>query len=59
MPCGMPEEAQKARAAGLPFRSRVGTPTDDDVGPSLRIVASDRFKGEVIRLDRAIRLAPK
>jgi hypothetical protein len=55
----MPEEAPKARAAGLPFPGRVGTPTDDDDRPALRIVGNDRFNGEVIRLDRAIRLAPK
>ena len=55
---GMPQEVQDALAAGVPFPSRLGTP--EDYARLVRhIVENDMLNGEVIRLDGAIRLAPK
>ena len=55
---GMPKEVQDALAAGVPFPSRLGTP-DDYAKLACHIVENDMLNGEVIRLDGAIRLAPK
>ena len=55
---GMPEEVQDALAAGVPFPSRLGTP-DDYAKLVKHIIENDMLNGEVIRLDGAIRLAPK
>jgi NAD(P)-dependent dehydrogenase (short-subunit alcohol dehydrogenase family) len=55
---GMPKEVQDALAAGVPFPSRLGTP--EDYARLVRhIIENDMLNGEVIRLDGAIRLAPK
>ncbi len=55
---GMPKEVQDALAASVPFPSRLGTPAD--FGKLVRHIAeNDMLNGEVIRLDGAIRLAPK
>jgi NAD(P)-dependent dehydrogenase (short-subunit alcohol dehydrogenase family) len=54
----MPKEVQDALAAGVPFPSRLGTP-DDYAKLVHQIVTNDMLNGEVIRLDGAIRLAPK
>ena len=55
---GMPQEVQDALAAGVPFPSRLGTPTD--YAKLVRhIIENDMLNGEVIRLDGAIRLAPR
>jgi len=55
---GMPQEVQDALAASVPFPTRLGTPAD-----CARLVQANvinaRLNGEVIRLDGAIRLAPK
>jgi len=54
----MPKEVQDALAASVPFPSRLGTP--EDYAKLVRhIVENDMLNGEVIRLDGAIRLAPK
>ncbi|MGK2899315.1 MAG: 3-hydroxyacyl-CoA dehydrogenase [Burkholderiaceae bacterium] len=55
---GMPQEVQDALAAGVPFPSRLGTP-DDYAKLAKHIIENDMLNGEVIRLDGAIRLAPK
>jgi len=55
---GMPQEVQDALAASVPFPSRLGTP-DDFAKLVKHIVENDMLNGEVIRLDGAIRLAPK
>jgi NAD(P)-dependent dehydrogenase (short-subunit alcohol dehydrogenase family) len=55
---GMPKEVQDALAAGVPFPSRLGTPADY-AKLVKHIVENDMLNGEVIRLDGAIRLAPK
>jgi hypothetical protein len=49
---------QDALAAGGPFPSRHGTP-HDDAKLAKHILENDMLNGEVIRLDGAIRLAPK
>jgi NAD(P)-dependent dehydrogenase (short-subunit alcohol dehydrogenase family) len=55
---GMPQEVQDALAAGVPFPSRLGTPSD--YAKLVRhILENDMLNGEVIRLDGAIRLAPR
>jgi NAD(P)-dependent dehydrogenase (short-subunit alcohol dehydrogenase family) len=55
---GMPKEVQDALAANVPFPSRLGTPAD--YAKLVRhIIENEMLNGEVIRLDGAIRLAPK
>jgi NAD(P)-dependent dehydrogenase (short-subunit alcohol dehydrogenase family) len=55
---GMPKEVQDALAASVPFPSRLGTPAD--YGKLVvHICENEMLNGEVIRLDGAIRLAPK
>ena len=54
----MPAEVQRALAASVPFPSRLGTPADY-AKLVHQIVVNDMLNGEVIRLDGAIRLAPK
>ncbi|MDH4059982.1 MAG: 3-hydroxyacyl-CoA dehydrogenase [Aquincola sp.] len=55
---GMPKEVQDALAASVPFPSRLGTPADY-AKLARHIFENDMLNGEVIRLDGAIRLAPK
>ena len=55
---GMPKEVQDAMAAGVPFPDRLGTP-EDYAKLVKHIIENDMRNGEVIRLDGAIRLAPK
>lgn len=55
---GMPQEVQDALAASVPFPSRLGTP-EDYAKLACHIIENDMLNGEVIRLDGAIRLAPK
>ncbi len=55
---GMPKEVQDALAAGVPFPSRLGTP-EDYAKLACHLIENDMLNGEVIRLDGAIRLAPK
>ena len=54
----MPQEVQDTLAAGVPFPSRLGTP-QDYAKLVKHIIENDMLNGEVIRLDGAIRLAPK
>ena len=55
---GMPQEVQDALAASVPFPSRLGTPADY-AKLVHQIVTNEMLNGEVIRLDGAIRLAPR
>jgi NAD(P)-dependent dehydrogenase (short-subunit alcohol dehydrogenase family) len=55
---GMPKEVQDALAAAVPFPSRLGTP-EDYAKLARHIFENDMLNGETIRLDGAIRLAPK
>ena len=54
----MPQDVRDALAASVPFPSRLGTP-DDYARLAQHIVENEMLNGEVIRLDGAIRLAPK
>jgi hypothetical protein len=54
----MPQETQDSLAASVPFPSRLGTPADY-AKLVKHIVENEMLNGEVIRLDGAIRLAPK
>jgi NAD(P)-dependent dehydrogenase (short-subunit alcohol dehydrogenase family) len=54
----LPEEARKALGDTVPFPSRLGIP--DEFGAlALHIVENPMLNGEVIRLDGALRMAPK
>jgi NAD(P)-dependent dehydrogenase (short-subunit alcohol dehydrogenase family) len=55
---GMPQEVQDALAASVPFPSRLGKP-EDYAKLVHQIITNDMLNGEVIRLDGAIRMAPK
>ena len=55
---GMPKEVQESLAASVPFPSRLGTP-EDYAKLAKHIIENDMLNGEVIRLDGAIRLAPR
>ena len=55
---GMPQEVQDSLAASVPFPSRLGTPLDY-AKLARHIIENDMLNGEVIRLDGAIRLAPR
>jgi NAD(P)-dependent dehydrogenase (short-subunit alcohol dehydrogenase family) len=58
MMAGMPPEVQAALAAGVPHPARLGLP--DEYGALVRhIVENDYLNGEVIRLDGALRMAPR
>jgi NAD(P)-dependent dehydrogenase (short-subunit alcohol dehydrogenase family) len=55
---GMPAPVQEALAVSVPFPSRLGTP-EDYARLVLHILENDMLNGEVIRLDGAIRMAPR
>jgi NAD(P)-dependent dehydrogenase (short-subunit alcohol dehydrogenase family) len=55
---GLPQEVQQSLAANVPFPSRLGTP-DDFAKLVVHIFENEMLNGEVIRLDGAIRLAPR
>jgi NAD(P)-dependent dehydrogenase (short-subunit alcohol dehydrogenase family) len=55
---GLPEEARKALAVSVPFPSRLGRP-DEYAALVEAIVANDMLNGTYIRLDGALRMAPK
>jgi NAD(P)-dependent dehydrogenase (short-subunit alcohol dehydrogenase family) len=55
---GMPENVREALAAGIPFPRRLGRPAEyAELVAS--IVANPYLNGEVIRLDGALRMAPR
>lgn len=55
---GMPQEIQDSLAATLPFPSRFGTPAEY-ARLVLHMIDNPILNGEVVRLDSAIRLAPR
>ncbi len=55
---GLPEEARTALAAGIPFPKRLAVP-DDFAQLALSIVEHGYLNGEVIRMDGALRMAPR
>lgn len=58
MSAGLPADARAALEAGLPFPSRMGRP-DEFAMLVQSIVENPLLNGEVIRIDSAVRLAPK
>ncbi|MFV0300748.1 MAG: SDR family NAD(P)-dependent oxidoreductase [Paracoccus sp. (in: a-proteobacteria)] len=58
MSAGLPPEARASLEAGLPFPSRMGRP-DEYAMLVQQIVENPLLNGEVIRIDSAVRLAPK
>ena len=54
----LPEEAQKSLGAQVPHPSRLGNP-DEYSALAVHIVENPMLNGEVIRLDGAIRMAPR
>lgn len=55
---GMPQEVQDSLAASIPYPSRLGT-AEDYASLVMHIIDNTMLNGETIRLDGAIRLAPK
>nr|HPG74641.1 SDR family NAD(P)-dependent oxidoreductase [Rhodoglobus sp.] len=58
MMAGLPQAAQDSLAAQVPHPSRLGRP-DEYAALALHIVDNAMLNGETIRLDGAIRMAPK
>jgi NAD(P)-dependent dehydrogenase (short-subunit alcohol dehydrogenase family) len=58
MMMGMPQEVQDSLGASVPFPSRLGEPSEY-AALALHIVENQMLNGETIRLDGAIRMAPK
>jgi NAD(P)-dependent dehydrogenase (short-subunit alcohol dehydrogenase family) len=55
---GMPDDVQKSLSASIPFPSRLGKPVE--FADLVAYILSNRYlNGETIRLDGAVRLAPK
>jgi NAD(P)-dependent dehydrogenase (short-subunit alcohol dehydrogenase family) len=55
---GMPEPARDALGATIPFPSRLGDPSEY-AGLACHIVQNPMLNGETIRLDGALRMAPR
>ncbi len=58
MMMGMPQEVQDSLGASVPFPSRLGEPSEY-AALAVHIVENQMLNGETIRLDGAIRMAPK
>ena len=58
MSASLPDEVKKSLEAGLPFPSRMGRPEEYAMLVQ-HIVENPLLNGEVIRIDSAVRLAPK
>ena len=58
MLAGLPEDAQKSLGQQVPFPPRLGQPAEYGA-LALHIVENQMLNGETIRLDGAIRMAPK
>jgi NAD(P)-dependent dehydrogenase (short-subunit alcohol dehydrogenase family) len=54
----LPEEARKALGDGVPYPNRLGQPQEFGA-LAIHIVENQMLNGEVIRLDGALRMAPK
>ena len=54
----LPEAVQQSLAASIPFPKRLGQP-EEFAALALHIVANGHLNGEVIRLDGALRMAPR
>lgn len=58
MMLGLPQEAQDSLGRQVPFPSRLGRP-EEYASLALHIIDNSMINGETIRLDGAIRMAPK
>jgi NAD(P)-dependent dehydrogenase (short-subunit alcohol dehydrogenase family) len=58
MVSGLPEAAQESIAAGVPFPKRLGAPAEY-ASLACHIIENSMLNGEVIRLDGALRMAPR
>jgi NAD(P)-dependent dehydrogenase (short-subunit alcohol dehydrogenase family) len=58
MLAGLPEKARESLGQQVPFPSRLGRP-DEYAALAHHIIENEMLNGEVIRLDGAIRMAPK
>ena len=58
MVAGLPDEVRAALAANVPFPARLGNPAEY-AKVALHIVDNDMLNGECIRLDGALRMAPR
>jgi NAD(P)-dependent dehydrogenase (short-subunit alcohol dehydrogenase family) len=58
MLAGLPEKARQSLGQQVPFPSRLGRP-DEFAALTLHIIENEMLNGEVIRLDGAIRMAPR
>ena len=54
----LPEPVQQSLAASIPFPRRLGRP-EEFAALALHVVANGHLNGEVIRLDGALRMAPR
>jgi NAD(P)-dependent dehydrogenase (short-subunit alcohol dehydrogenase family) len=54
----LPDHVRTALAASVPFPKRLGSP-DDYASLALEMIANGYFNGEHVRLDGAIRMAPR
>jgi NAD(P)-dependent dehydrogenase (short-subunit alcohol dehydrogenase family) len=55
---GLPEKAQESLAASIPFPKRLGDPAEY-AHLALTMIENSYFNGEDVRLDGAIRMAPR
>ena len=58
MLAGLPAEVQESLAKSVPFPSRLGRP-DEYAALAQQIVENEMLNGETIRLDGALRMAPR
>jgi NAD(P)-dependent dehydrogenase (short-subunit alcohol dehydrogenase family) len=54
----LPEENRQALASAIPFPQRLGQP-EEFAALAVHIVSNEMLNGETIRLDGALRMAPK
>jgi NAD(P)-dependent dehydrogenase (short-subunit alcohol dehydrogenase family) len=55
---GAPEKVRQALGAQVPFPSRLGNP-DEYASLATEMIRNGYFNGETVRLDGAIRMAPR
>ena len=55
---GLPQEAQDSLAASIPFPRRLGQ-ADEFASLALHMIDNPYLNGEVVRLDAALRMAPR
>jgi NAD(P)-dependent dehydrogenase (short-subunit alcohol dehydrogenase family) len=58
MMAGLPEEARRSLGEQVPFPSRLGRP-GEYAALVRHVIENEMLNGEVIRLDGAIRMAPR